>query len=111
MKRIFRLFPLLLCLPLLFACSPAPDDDGSPFLRGTVTSFDGELAIEVSEGSHGAAGPYWVILGESTRYYGKDGQEIPRPELKSGQSLEVHYNGQVMLSYPPKVAALSVYLK
>ena len=98
---------------LLAACSKpgAPSAAETFTMTATVTAIGERLEVEVIEGSYGASGPYWVITPETTAYYNKEGKKIARSDLRPGDTVEIVYGGQVMMSYPPQVVARSIAVK
>ena len=52
-----------------------------------------------------------VITGEQTDFYGRDGEHISRGALRVGDTVEIVYSGQVMMSYPPQIVARKITLK
>ena len=116
MKRYIRLLPLLLCLPLLFACGDGQDAateaSGNSFtMTATITAIGDRIEVNVTEGPYGAEGPYWVIAGDKTAYFDESGNKIKRGALAVGDTVEITYGGQVMMSYPPQVVASAIRKK
>jgi len=113
MKRYIRLLPLLLCLPLLFACgdgqSAATEASGDSFtMTAKITAIGDKIEVDVSEGPYGAEGIYWVNAGDETSYFDKNGTKIKREDLKVGDTVEITYGGQVAMSLPPQIFAASI---
>ena len=109
MKHIARLALALLTLPLLASCGGGSEPPGEEFvMTATVTALGEKLEVEVISGPYEASGPYWVITGKGTSYFGKDNKRIPRSAIAVGDTVEISYGGQVMMSYPPQIAALSI---
>lgn len=119
MKKYKRILLLCLCLPLLFSCSrggaetTAPEDTAgsSVHMIARVTAVGELIEVEVIEGEYGASGPYWIVTGESTKYFGRNGKAIGRDAIAVGDTIEILYGGQVMMSYPPKIAASRITVK
>ena len=119
MKKYTHLFLALLCLPLLFACTPDLSDitlptnaDTTEFkMKATITAIGSTIEVNVTEGPYGAEGPYHVHTPEDTRYLGRSGEPIKRGELSVGDAVEITYSGQVMLSYPPQIVAFAIAVK
>ncbi len=101
----------------MFACGDGRGDDttaaiGEAFtMTATVTAIGDKIEVNVSEGPYGAEGPYWVITGEATSYFDKNGNAIGRKALAVGDTVEITYSGQVMMSYPPQIAATVIRKK
>ena len=86
-------------------------DDGTEFvLTGIVTSISDRIEIEVINSDY-AFGIYWVLISDSTTIQRTDGSKISLSDIKVGDTVEITYGGQVMMSYPPQIAARKVTLK
>ena len=87
------------------------NENGEFFFKAKITSLDERnyIHVEVFD-SEVAFGPYRVIVGEVTKYFDKDGNSISITDLKVGDSIEIIFNGQVMTSNPPQIAALRIHL-
>ena len=116
-KRI--LFPIilaLLALPalLLTACFPTTDGalNGGPTYQMTavIESLDSPFSVNVIDAEY-AEGIYWLVTDGKTVYLASDGSPTDRTALSVGDTGLITYNGQVMLSYPPQVFALTVQKK
>lgn len=117
MKHFFRFLPLLLCLPLLFACEGGRGEDTTTVfaeqftMTATVKKIGDKIEVDVIEGAHGATGIYWVNTGKETAFLDKDGERITREALKAGDTVEITYSGQVAMSLPPQIFASSIRVK
>ena len=69
---------------------------------------NGTVEAEVIESDY-AFGVYW-ILTPSTKYYNKNGSQITRQSITVGETVEISYSGQTMLSFPPQVVAYQIRL-
>ena len=79
--------------------------------RGKVTNLGDKTALEMEiVDSTIAFGPYRVLIGDTTAFYGVNGEKIDREEIKLDDVIEVVFSGQVMMSYPPQIAAKRVYI-
>lgn len=76
-------------------------------MTATVTALGEELLVEVISGEY-AEGPFWIVLSELTRIVDEDGRLVTREAIAVGDTLRITYNGQMMMSYPPKVAARKI---
>ena len=76
-------------------------------LKGIVKGYNTHLEIEVIESDY-AFGIYWVIVPNSTPILDKNGSNIELSSLKEGDIVEITYNGQTMMSYPPQIVALKI---
>ena len=124
MKRLLSSV-LLLVLGLIFLASCSPDKnsggrsagdnpdaregDGREefFLIGEVTNITDRIELNVIEGEY-AYEIYHVLVSEQTDIFGKDGGKITLNGIKTGDTVRVIYGGQVMMSYPPQIAAFEV---
>lgn len=79
--------------------------------RGKITNLGGkkELEMEIVD-SEIAFGVYRVLIGDETEFYDVKGEKIDRNTLKEGDIIEVVFSGQVMMSYPPQIAAKRIYI-
>ena len=75
-----------------------------------VGKNDTHLEIEVIESDY-AFGVYWVIVPSSTPILSAQKEVISLDELSAGTVVEITYNGQTMMSYPPQIVALSINVK
>ena len=75
-------------------------------MRAEITAIsEGELSVEVIEAPHGNTGPFFVIVSEGIPVFGGEGERLSLSSLEVGEVIEITYGGQVMMSYPPKIAA------
>lgn len=111
-KRIIRLAALLLSLTCLCACSSGNGEtsDGVRMLA-RITALGDKLEVEVIEGDYGASGIFWVILSDATDIRSRDGSAVSRDALAVGDTVEITYGGQMMMSYPPQIVATAISLK
>ena len=75
-----------------------------------VGKNDTHLEIEVIESDY-AFGIYWVIVPSSTPILSAQKEVISLDDLSAGTVVEITYNGQTMMSYPPQIVALSINVK
>lgn len=86
------------------------EQQGEEFvLKAVVNSVTDRLEVEVIESDY-AFGVYWVLLNENTKYENTDGASISLSDIKPGDTIEITYGGQVMMSYPPQIVAWKVTL-
>lgn len=86
-------------------------EEGEVVYRGKVTKLgdNRELEMEIVDSTI-AFGTYRVLIGDTTTFYGVNGEEITREDIKLDDVIEVVFSGQVMMSYPPQIAAKRVYI-
>lgn len=88
------------------------NEEGEFFFRGRVTSVSDPYFIEVEIiDSQVAFGIYWVNVSAETEYIRADSVPINREDIKVGDTIEIIFSGQVMMSYPPRIAAQKIILK
>ena len=86
-------------------------EESEAVYRGKVTSLGDSYALEMEiVDSEIAFGPYRVLIGDITTFYGVNGEKIDREDIELGDVIEVVFSGQVMMSYPPQIAAKRVYI-
>lgn len=86
-------------------------EEGEVVYRGKVTSLGDRYALEMEiVDSTIAFGTYRVLIGDTTTFYGVNGEEITREDIHLDDIIEVVFSGQVMMSYPPQIAAKRVYV-
>ena len=106
MKRTLGILIIMICLSTLYSCN---DGGGEPNfeMKATVTDLGEKLEVDVTEAEY-AEGIYWIIISESTEITNPKGEKISRDEIAIGDKVIITYNGQVMMSYPPQVAAIKI---
>ena len=113
--RIGLLLLLWVVVICLASCTDTKGDSDMEDASGVVmlaqiTEIDEYIVVEVLESEY-SFGTHWVITSPDTAFYGTDGKKISRSDLSGGQTVEITYNGQVMLSYPPKIVATKIRIK
>ena len=108
---VLVVFALLACL--LFACTV---NGGNKEVEGVkmtaiIKNIDDKIEVEVVEGEYGASGIYWVNVGSDAVILDKNGNRTIKTFLKVGDTVEIIYSGQVMMSYPPQIVALKIQVK
>ena len=76
-------------------------------LYAIVKEVGDRLEVEVVESDY-AFGIYWVLISDRTEFFLPDGKRATLSDIKAGDKIEIVYNGQTMLSYPPQIVALGV---
>ena len=124
--KINKILALILALCVMVAfCSGCSDEEngisepptgeeelyqGETYvLKATVNSVTDILEVEVIESDY-AFGVYWVLISENTRYENSSGATIGLSDIHPGDTIEITYGGQVMMSYPPQIVAQKVTL-
>lgn len=106
-----RLIVLLLALALLClsSCNGNGGGDVQPTfkMKATVQSVGEKIQVDVVQAEY-TSGVHWVITGEETEYRSKSGETLTRADIHPGATVEILYNGQVMMSYPPQIVATRI---
>ena len=77
-------------------------------LKAIVKNVDDHhIEVEIIESDY-AFGIYWVLTSNSTLYYNASGSKINRNGIKIGDTVNITYSGQTMLSYPPQIVAYAI---
>ena len=113
MKKYIVAVALLLLVCLLFSCSSNGGDENVEGVKMTaiIKSIDNKIEVDVIEGEYGASGIYWVNVSSDTVYLNENGNSILKSSIKVGDTVEITYSGQVMMSYPPQIIALKIQVK
>lgn len=114
MKRIFNIIIVALALMALCGCDGFGQKESTPVtgpkMVAEIVAIGEKLEVEVIEGEYGASGIYWVNVGDDTIYETEGGEKISADSLKIGDRIEIIYNGQVMMSYPPQIVARKIVI-
>lgn len=111
----FVILTAALVAMMLFATGcPKYEEDYAPqgeafVLKAVVNSVTDRLEVEVIESDY-AFGVYWVLVNENTKFEDSEGSAIGLSDIKPGDTIEITYGGQVMMSYPPQIVAWKVTL-
>ena len=112
-KRLSLL--LLTVLPLLLSsCTPtseAGEQNGPKHtMIATVEDISVHIQVDVVQAEY-AYGIYWILTDNETVYEDSEGNTLKKEDITIGDTVEITYNGQVMLSYPPQVVAHKIVKK
>lgn len=121
MKKRFWLCALLALALLTAGCETKPEkSDGGDLPAGavpssfvmeaTVSEVGERILVEVTQSEY-TSGPHFLIVTDQTAIKNESGKPLSKEAIRVGDLLTVIYNGQVMLSYPPQVVALSITVK
>lgn len=85
------------------------NENGEYFYMAKVSNIDDKhhIAVEIID-SQIAFGTYWVLVGGQTTFVDEDGTSLTREDIKVGDTIEIIFSGQVMMSYPPQIAAIKI---
>ena len=79
-------------------------------MRARVVSVDGGmLKVEVTDAEY-ADGEYVVHVSDATLLISKSGERISLSDISAGDSVEIVYGGQVLLSMPPQIYAEQIWV-
>ena len=114
MKRLFSIIILVLTLGVFCSCRGGGEDnptvdDGFEMIA-KIKLVGEKIEVDVIEAEY-ADGAYLIITSELTEFVDESGNKIEKGDLKEGDTVEITYNGQVMMSIPPQVAALKIVKK
>lgn len=110
MKKRMLYTLILLAAVLLVACQGGGEGDGmnDDFrMTATVQSVGDKIQVDVVEAEY-TSGIHWVITAAETEFIGQNGKPIDRADLRPGDTVEIRYSGQVMMSYPPQIVAARI---
>ena len=79
-------------------------------MTAEVKSVGERVEVDVISAEY-ASGIFHILVNDGTVILSSDGREITKQDLKAGDTVEITYNGQVMLSYPPQVVAHKIVVK
>ena len=111
MKKISIIILLAIALIVLSACNGNGEQNvvGEKYeMLATVKEVDDRITVEVLEAPHNNTGIFWIITGDTTSYFGKDGEKIKKGDINPGDKILITYGGQVLMSYPPQIVAYEI---
>ena len=98
---------------LMFMTVGCQSTDNDPItenfhLKAIVKSNDGgdRLEVEVIESDY-AFGIY-IVHTSNAAFINAEGEAISPSDIQVGDTVEITYSGQVMMSYPPQIVALKI---
>ena len=112
MKNLFKRIALFASTLFLVSCT-TPANTGAEnavVMTAKIDNIFDRIEVSVLESEY-AFGVHWVITSAETEFIGKDGKKITREDLEIGDTVEIVYNGQVMMSYPPQIVARKITVK
>ncbi len=108
MKKIIKCILMLLTLGMITSCSDENNSAKGDFsMKAAVLDVSERIEVEVYEAEY-AEGVYWIVYDENTVFTNEGGKKITVSDIKEGDKVEIFFSGQVMMSYPPQVYAISV---
>ncbi len=111
-KRMLGMLSLFVFL-LLVSCNNSAGGEGDANLQNTfamtatVQNIGEKIEVDVTQAEY-ASGIYWVIVSDNTEFTDENGGQIALSDIHVGDTVEILYNGQVMMSYPPQIVALRI---
>lgn len=115
MKRNIWTICLVAVLALsLFSCQYNETENdymNSVKMTATIVSIGEKIEVEVIENENGMTGIFWVHFSSDTIFLDENGSKISLLSLGVGNEIIITYSGQVMMSYPPQIAAQKIQLK
>jgi hypothetical protein len=113
MKKNIWIICLVAVLALsLFSCQYNETENdymNSVKMTAKIVSIGEKIEVEVVEEENGMTGIFWVNVNSDTVILDKNGNRLFT--LQIGQLVEITYDGKVMMSYPPQIAAQKIQLK
>ena len=110
MKKKFLVLVLALLTLCAVGCQPtgANPIEGQFNLKATVKNTDtpDRLEVEVIESDY-AFGIY-IVHTDTAAFIDAEGKAIEASDIKVGDTIEINYGGQVMMSYPPQIVAYKI---
>ena len=98
---------MLLTAGMLVSCGDTGSIKAEFSMKAVVESIGEKIEVTVYEAEY-AEGIYWIIYDDSTVFVNKSENKISISEINVGDKIEIFYNGQVMMSYPPQVYAIGI---
>ena len=78
-------------------------------MSATVLSIGHTVEVNVTSDPYNS-GIFHLIVDENTKIT-SNGNNIQKSDIPVGAEIEIYYSGQVMLSYPPQIYAVSITVK
>ena len=110
MNRFLRVALLAIALPALLCTGCGRRENEGVVMLARISAVGEKIEVEVLESEY-TSGPHWIITHEKTVYESSRGKKLDREDIKVGDTVEIYYNGQVMLSYPPQIVAHRIIKK
>ena len=111
MKKLFKRIMLLTTALLLTSCSQS-NENAQPtvVMTAVIDNIADRIEVTVLESEY-TFGVHLVITSSETEFVGKNGEKISREDLSVGDTVEIVYGGQVMMSLPPQIVARKITVK
>lgn len=95
---------IIICSLFLISCTKVNPEANFSF-TAVITSIGEEIEVNITESEY-LEGVCILLIDKAVIY--KNDEKILKKDLQIGDKIEIHYTGQVMLSYPPKVNAITI---
>ena len=111
--KILKLISLVLlsAVPLsLISCGNSSEEgiEAPDFeMTAKVKELGEKILVEVIEDKYNS-GDFLVIYSDETEIFNSQGEACAYSDISVGDTLKIHYSGQVMMSYPPQIYARSI---
>lgn len=115
MKKTAALILALLMLFTCASCTGNPDEAEAAIIAFySIKSAEGEFIVEVQDLGgvydelYDEDGIYITFKGSDEKIYDKEGNELTREDLNYGDTLEIHYSGELSRKNPKTIKAYKV---
>lgn len=115
MKKTAALILALLMLFTCASCTGNPDEAEAAIIAFySIKSAEGEFIVEVQDLGgvydelYDEDGIYITFKGSDEKIYDKEGNELTREDLNYGDTLEIHYDGELHRKNPKTIKAYKV---
>lgn len=78
-------------------------------MKAKILAINNHIEIEILEDEYNN-GILWVNYSNQTTFLDSKGNKISASDLSVGDTIEIVYNGQVMMSYPGQISARQITL-
>ena len=106
MKKAVISILIFFALVMMISCT-GESEMNSFKMKARVDNIGDRIEVTVIDAEY-AEGIYWLVVGDLTEYKDEDNSIIEKSDISIGDIVEITYNGQVMMSYPPQIAALEI---
>ena len=109
MKKYLAIALAMLMLMMVGCQSTDNDPITENFhLKAIVKSNDGGDRLEVEGVESDYAFGIYIVHTSNAAFINAEGEAISPSDIQVGDTVEITYSGQVMMSYPPQIVALKV---
>lgn len=116
MRKALALIFSAVMLFMLASCTgnPSADADAAIVAFYSVKSAEGEFIVEVQDLGgvyselYDKDGIYIMFAGSGEEIYDNEGNKLTRDDLNYGDTLEIHYNGELHRKNPKTIKATKI---